>query len=506
MTDENRLRLIHIKGEVSLWLPDDLTDLATYVFLEQEDWFEPEVDFLRRFLQSGMRVIDIGAAFGAFSLPMAKAVGQSGRVWSYEPTSGTATALKRSSDENGFDWQEVIQAAVSNTEGVATLNLYDSAEFNCLSAHGDEFSDVPLGSEAVPVCTLAMEDTRQEFGPIDFVKIDAEGEEYNILEGGRELFLNPNGSRPVVLIEISNGENRDWGLANKIERMGYELYQLAPGPNVLVPASEQTDDLFLLNLFLCPPERVEELEKRGLLVRDFPIATTSTGQWSTYSSDSQWYQLQDSANHNFTKFPKDEDEVRYLAALEYYSAYANTPSNFSLPERMSALRESARILIDLYRRSPTLPRCLSLGRVCAEFGQRRWARKALKQAVDSLTDVKNAVVINEPFLPPSARIANMAPDTQNIAPEECYLAVVQHAGAAAIESYEMNMHFSSFYTNDTTLPLLRLLQSLPYRSAAIERRIQLKMILTGELESPIPSSVFADSTELNLNPEIWYSA
>ena len=38
-------------------------------------------------------VIDIGANYGVYALSMARAVGPAGRVWAFEPASGTASLL-----------------------------------------------------------------------------------------------------------------------------------------------------------------------------------------------------------------------------------------------------------------------------------------------------------------------------------------------------------------------------------------------------------------------------
>src|SRR5262249_20657349 len=46
--------------------------VTTYVLIEQEDWFEREIAFVRRLLQPGMRVIDIGANYGTYTLTMAQ--------------------------------------------------------------------------------------------------------------------------------------------------------------------------------------------------------------------------------------------------------------------------------------------------------------------------------------------------------------------------------------------------------------------------------------------------
>jgi hypothetical protein len=55
---------IRIVDDVFVHAPRRIESLTTWVLLEQEDWFEPEIRFLRRFLKSGMRAIDIGANVG----------------------------------------------------------------------------------------------------------------------------------------------------------------------------------------------------------------------------------------------------------------------------------------------------------------------------------------------------------------------------------------------------------------------------------------------------------
>src|ERR1700730_9946198 len=76
---------------VTLAVPASLQSITAYVLLEQECWFEKEMDFLRRWLRPGMTVIDIGANLGVYSLPMARLVGKTGHVFAYEPGSDART-------------------------------------------------------------------------------------------------------------------------------------------------------------------------------------------------------------------------------------------------------------------------------------------------------------------------------------------------------------------------------------------------------------------------------
>lgn len=78
---------------VRIVVPDSLDRITPYVVLEQQDWFEDEIKFVRRLLKPGQKAIDIGANYGVYTLSMAKAVGPTGRVWAFEPASRTARLL-----------------------------------------------------------------------------------------------------------------------------------------------------------------------------------------------------------------------------------------------------------------------------------------------------------------------------------------------------------------------------------------------------------------------------
>ena len=49
-------------------VPDSLDLITPYVLLEQGDWFEDEIKFLRGVVQPGATVVDIGANYGVYAL------------------------------------------------------------------------------------------------------------------------------------------------------------------------------------------------------------------------------------------------------------------------------------------------------------------------------------------------------------------------------------------------------------------------------------------------------
>ena len=87
---------INIRGGIHVCVPDTIQLMTPYVLLEQEDWFEDEIKFLRHVIQPGQDVIDIGANYGVYTLTLANLVGAAGHVWAFEPASMTATLLAAS--------------------------------------------------------------------------------------------------------------------------------------------------------------------------------------------------------------------------------------------------------------------------------------------------------------------------------------------------------------------------------------------------------------------------
>src|SRR5512145_3343913 len=104
---------------VRVVVPDTLDLITPYVLQEQQDWFEDEIRFLRRLLQPGQKVIDIGANYGVYTLSMAHVVGPEGRVWAFEPATNTARLLAEGIASNGFSQVILEPSALSNACGTA---------------------------------------------------------------------------------------------------------------------------------------------------------------------------------------------------------------------------------------------------------------------------------------------------------------------------------------------------------------------------------------------------
>jgi FkbM family methyltransferase len=245
---------IEIAQGIRLCLPAQLTHISTHVFLEKENWFEDEADFIARVAEPAGRMLDIGCSFGFYALSYAQAAGPGSRVWAFEPTPETCALLRESIRLNQFAQVTLLETAVGAESGRCRLMSEASSELNRVDAERGTL-DVAMA----PLDVLAAE---HGFDAVDFIKLDVEGHEAQVVRGGRAFFAQQS---PLVMLEIKAASSVDYSAASMLEELGYALYRLVPGLGVLTPFDKDQVDSYQLNLFACKADRAERLAARGLL-------------------------------------------------------------------------------------------------------------------------------------------------------------------------------------------------------------------------------------------------
>ncbi|MEO8056642.1 MAG: FkbM family methyltransferase [Acidobacteriota bacterium] len=190
-------RRVEVHG-MPMWVDTRDRVIATQL-IGVGEWEPSETSAFLAQLREGMCVFDVGANIGYYTLLAARTVGPSGRVYAFEPEPRNFDLLTRNVAENGATNVRLVPAAVSSEAGTVRLHL-DDANFG---AHSLEALSVRTRSgRSVEVRAVRLDDYVDEasgFPAGVLVKVDAQGAEALIVQGGRRLLAR---SRVAAVMEI----------------------------------------------------------------------------------------------------------------------------------------------------------------------------------------------------------------------------------------------------------------------------------------------------------------
>jgi FkbM family methyltransferase len=175
-----------------------------------------ELACFAQWLKPGSTAVEAGANIGAFSVGLSRLVGPTGHLFAYEPQ------------------RIVFQMLCANLALSQCTNVH---AFQCgLGAHSGVLHVSPTNYHALGnfggVALSAVEGEPVEVHPLDrwslkscdFIKIDVEGMEREVLEGARDTIRR---LRPVLYVE-DDRESAHAALVDLLVDMGYEMYWHLP--------------------------------------------------------------------------------------------------------------------------------------------------------------------------------------------------------------------------------------------------------------------------------------
>jgi len=195
--------------------------------------------------------LDIGANFGWYALTMAK-VFPAAKVHAFEPLPDTFLNLKKNLDLNGFSNVWIHHLGFMEREG--TQVFYFDPQISGRASARNLVED-PAASP-IP-CTVTKLDTfvRAHTLRPDFIKVDVEGAELAVFQGGLETLRT---YRPVILTEMLRKWARKFGyhpneLMELLGGLGYQCFFLEDGR--LVELQVMTEAVMAINFFFLHPEK-----------------------------------------------------------------------------------------------------------------------------------------------------------------------------------------------------------------------------------------------------------
>ena len=187
-----RIRPQKMAGEVTadcrgIWfrldLQDDVQREIYFNIYEQDD-----LDQALELVPPGGTCIDVGANNGAFALRLAKKVGKLGVVHALEPDPGILARLETNCRLNGFEsFMKCHPLAVSNVNGM--VPFYGSDRRHSGWGSLAKFEDIAVEPHSVRTVTLDRFLAEERIGSVDFLKVDVEAHEPELLEGARASLM-----------------------------------------------------------------------------------------------------------------------------------------------------------------------------------------------------------------------------------------------------------------------------------------------------------------------------
>jgi FkbM family methyltransferase len=154
------------------------------------------VETLESVLRPGMTVLDIGASIGEYTLVAAKLVTPQGRVHAVEPLSTCAEAIRQNAGLNSLEHVSVHELAISDRSGRIGFVSDSGRTFGWIANDG--------AAPAFQAEVRSLDDfvKEQGIGQVDFIKLDAGGNELSVLRGGTNTLSAQ--SAPVILLKLYN--------------------------------------------------------------------------------------------------------------------------------------------------------------------------------------------------------------------------------------------------------------------------------------------------------------
>lgn len=236
----------------------DLTDcVAQWIYLtgfyEREDYLE-----VLRTVRSkpGCVVFDVGAQIGFYSLGLAQAIDQTGSVHCFEPNPASFVRLQRHVFMNGCENVVLNQVALGAKRD--RLPLRAPEHFN---TGGATLISTPLPESwratSLEVDVLSLDDycCQNRIEQLDFVKIDCQGYEPFVLQGGENVLRT---LRPRLLVEFERHMLASAGWTGNqflglLRQLNFQAFRFWKGKLVPIHSADELEET--CNLHCIPGEQ-----------------------------------------------------------------------------------------------------------------------------------------------------------------------------------------------------------------------------------------------------------
>ena len=212
-------------------------DMEMFLLFSEGKLYESALTMiLSGHLSTGMTFVDVGANNGYFSLMASKMVGPNGTVISVEPSPANYSRLLVNKDINSLTNVRTYNVAMSNNRGFDTMHFGID--------DGQDTLVLPRRQKKSQVVQTTTLDTLLAGTQPDFIKIDVEGYEPEVIEGGNYVLSKSN--KLVLSVEynkqIIRERKLDYDLIfKKLLALGFSIKEMKDGNTVSTELASKSE-------------------------------------------------------------------------------------------------------------------------------------------------------------------------------------------------------------------------------------------------------------------------
>jgi FkbM family methyltransferase len=230
-------------------------EIARLVFWSGFRGFEPETTRIFYNLAKKSNIVfDVGANIGYYSL-LAAISNKEARVFAFEPVARIYEYLNHNIELNRLSNVITSCSAVTNFDGEITLYI-PAGDIPSSASTLEGFREAEEELK-VPAITLDTFVNENNIGGVDLIKIDTEGTEHRVIQGGKNTIRR---DEPMIICEVLRGRNEKF-LQEFLSAVGYNYYWIT-GRGLIQKDTIEGDGTYkYLDYLFCKEEKLNSISK-----------------------------------------------------------------------------------------------------------------------------------------------------------------------------------------------------------------------------------------------------
>ena len=218
------------RNELGIYMVPNKVDTIYNILRMGTPWEKSLIKEMKQYLKAGDVVVDIGAHIGTHSIPLSKMVGASGCVYAAEPifVANLKTNISLNEDPDSAPIT-VWPFALSNQVGFVNMEIGK-----------DNYGASRVSNKGVKVDTQTLDGLlASENRRVSLIKIDVEGHEKEVLEGGKDTIAL---HKPIIFIEIFTATPTSVSTRSLLYAYGYTVRRFNNNDYIAFPSNRNVND------------------------------------------------------------------------------------------------------------------------------------------------------------------------------------------------------------------------------------------------------------------------